>query len=67
MQKYFPPTIWEDQDGNILGRWQITLAYVDSLGNPAGLEDFKQILLSRGIPQQEIDDALAEYRATHKK
>lgn len=51
--------IYEDENGNVFGYWQVVLAYVDWLGNPAGLEDFKKQLLSRGITQQEIDDTLA--------
>ena len=59
MDKYSPPLVYEDQDGNILGHWQVVLAYVDWLDNPAGLEEFKQNLLKRGITQQEIDESLA--------
>lgn len=53
---------YEDKDGHIWGHWSLALSYVDWLGNPEGLEDFKQNLLKRGITQQEIDDALADYR-----
>jgi len=64
-QDKYPPTslIYEDENGNIFGHWRVVLAYVDWLGNPAGLEEFKQKLLSQGKTQQEIDDALAFYRS----
>ena len=53
--------IYEDENGNVFGYWRVVLAYVDWLGNPAGLEDFKKQLLSRGITQQEIDDTISSF------
>lgn len=61
------PLIYEDETGNIFGHWRLALSYVDWLDNPAGLEEFKKELLSRGITQQEIDDALAFSRQFNKK
>lgn len=59
MDKDVNPLIYEDQDGNLFGYWQLALAYIDWLGTPSGLEEFKQTLLSRGVTQQEIDEELA--------
>lgn len=60
------PLIYEDETGNVFGHWRLALSYVDWLGNPAGLEEFKQELLKRGIPQQEIDDAITFIRDYNK-
>lgn len=67
MEKYTPPLIYEDENGNVFGHWRVVLAYVDWLDNPAGLEDFKKQLLKRGIPQQEIDDAITFIRDYNKE
>lgn len=65
--KHNQAMIYDDQDGNSWMPWQAALAYVDWLGNPAGLEEFKQELLKKGITQQEIDEALALYRSCKDK
>lgn len=54
-------------NGEIFGRWQAVLAYIDWLGNLAALEAFKQYLLDDGISAKEIDEELELYRSFKNK